>query len=401
MSDVSAPRLPFKIGELLILGFIFFNSVLCASLGAGIPVTGTTVAAAQGALFLAFVSAILFLGRIRPVDLAVALCLALSAGYALALGKVESVRVLFDVLVVPVALLFGFRIRVNVWLVIRVAFFANFVFALLEWFFPSAFLDLLPVGRYYFETRSWVAEGAPEFDFSGFYIGAERAGGGYFTDGHRLASLMLDPLTLGYLMVMVASAAHIFCSSKVKRIFYYMGALLLIVLSDSRVALLLLLLIPLLNMRWVLRLPLLYSFAGFWLCAFVLWYTMGPLLGEFNYRLSLTFNAVSLNSFDSLIGLSEFAGKANDSGYVYFLNVLGLPVCLLAVWYLDGFRKLAKKAESAGGVVVFAFFLAFTMFFGAAALSAKVAIVWGVLVGSLASDGFRRRSSDLESRRAQ
>jgi len=386
---VSSPvaRLPFKIGELLILGFVFFNAILCALLGAGMPITGTTVAATQGALFLAFFFLVMLRGKLRPVDLIVLLTLVISAGYALAIGKVGSVRVMFDVLVVPVALLFGLRIQVNIWLVIKIAFFANLAFAVVEWFFPSLFLDFLPVGRYYFETRSWVAEGAPDFDLSGFYIGAERAGGGYFTAGHRLASLMLDPLTLGYLMVMVASAAHVLCTSKVQRILYYVGALMLIVLSDSRVALLLVLLIPVLNMRLMLRLPLLYAFAAFWLCSFVLWYTLGPLLGEFNYRLSLTFNAVADNSIDSLFGLSEFVGKANDSGYVYFLNVLGLPVSLLAVWYLDGFRRLANRGSSAGGVVVFAFFLAFTMFFGGAALSAKVAIVWGVLVGSLASSG--------------
>ncbi|WP_182267688.1 hypothetical protein [Stenotrophomonas maltophilia] len=396
MSSVSAKRVPFGVAEWLVIAFVFFNALLCAALGAGVQVTNTYVAVVQALLFSMFAVVIAIRGGLRAVDLVLILLLVLAVGYSLLVGKVSSPKAFFDVLVLPLALIFGLKIRINIWLVVRLVFIVNAMFAVLEWFFPSQFLDILPVGRYYFETRAWVADGAPDFDVSGFYIGAERAGGGYFTGGHRLASLMLDPLTLGYLMVLVAASACIFSRSKKEFCFYYFGAIALTVLSDSRVALLLLLLTPLLGRGIIPRLHLILTMAALWISSLVIWFFYGSLLGEFNYRISLTVSALRDNGLDGLLGFSEFAGKANDSGYVYLLNIMGLPLAIVAVAYLDGYRKMACRAGVAGGVVALALYLAVTMFFGAASLSAKVAIIWGAFAGALAQQG-RSTSKHQES----
>lgn len=367
--------------ESILLGFTFFNSVLCILLGFGFDISSSHVIAVQMLLTVWMVALMMSRQMVKRFDI-IFLSILVGAVIYVYVMREASVRSFFDVLIVPLAFLFGLRSRVNVWLVIRVVYWAVLVFGLIEFFLPDLFVKVLPVGKYYFSTRGWVADQDIDLDLAQFYVGAERGGGGIFLSSHRHASIFLDPLTLGYFSTLIVAAARLYASSIKTFLAYSLGAAMLALLSDSRIALLLVFLFMLLPRHSaVLLTPFIVYWLGIFMIALMIWVFGSQGMGEIYERLSYTFSGLLDNPVISFFVGGDIEGKFNDSGYLYLLNTLGAPLALLSLLYIDAYRLRLQKNEWAIGCLFFLFYLSITLFFGQATLSAKVVVLWAAFAG--------------------
>lgn len=158
---------------------------------------------------------------------------------------------------------------------------------------------------------------------------------------HRVSSVFLEPVSLGNFAAL--TAAWGLSRDKTdwrKGIFFFSAAIALMVLSDSRFALMavsIMLAMRILLTGNTINLAVLAPFAAVALLLFTGITTTGNVDDNFMGRLALS--GWSLLDFDvaTLLGASQAHGFA-DEGYAFVLSRFGLPVCLVlwaSLWFLQ------------------------------------------------------------------
>lgn len=152
---------------------------------------------------------------------------------------------------------------------------------------------------------------------------------------HRVSSVFLEPVSLGNFAAMTAAWGLSRSREKLREgIFFVLAAVVLMVLSDSRFALMSVSIMVMMRLVLVgtsVNLAILSPFAAIALLLF-LGLTVTGSLGD-NFLGRLTLSGWSLLEFDAatLLGAGVHGNYA-DEGYAYIFASFGLPLCLL-LWF--------------------------------------------------------------------
>jgi hypothetical protein len=370
--------------EIIVLMFVFFNAFLCFLMSFVSGINANTVIIFQFILFLGSII-IVWINKTYFVDWLLLGCLFTGITLSYFIDGNHSLKIFFDVLVIPISFMIGRNTSIDIWKIIKIVFWINLCFLIIEFVFPDLFVQLFPVGKYYSATREWVE--IQNVD-SSFYVGSTRPGEGNFLSNHRHASLMLDPLTFSYLMILVGIAARVYAKNKKEFLLYWSLSFFAILLSDTRTSLMILVLLSIIPInRFILKFNLLFVFLVVWISVFMVWVSIDLSISDFYLRLSYTFDGISKNDTMALLGFGRIVGVINDSGYLYLLDILGLPLLLCLIMYFDWYRKKTGNAYQAFVLLSFFLFLLITLFFGEASLSGKTIVVWGIYAGSTVAVG--------------
>jgi putative polymerase len=162
---------------------------------------------------------------------------------------------------------------------------------------------------------------------------------------HRVSSVFLEPVSLGNFAAMTAAWGLSRGRDELRQaIFFLVAAFVLMVLSDSRFALMsvsIMVAMRLLLPGNAVNLAVLAPFAALGLLIY-LGLTMSGTIGD-NFIGRLTLSGWSLVDFDvaTLLGAdhSEFYA---DEGYAFVFSTFGLPLCLL-LWFSIWFLKMPDQ----------------------------------------------------------
>ena len=338
----------------IIVGTVAFNAGLAFVNGHVFP-TGATVVMASEALLL-FAAGVacrnyLTMNHVALLGLLVAYALALAATRSIAIpGTPFDPKSARDIVIPVIFFLLG-RAVGDIRAADRIVLFVTgllFVVALLEYLSLSTYLSVFKVAQYYIARGTLEASSHSLNVSEGLMVSGvrpEEQGRTLlpFLGGHRVSSLFLEPSTLGNFGAIVALWGAV--RTRMTRQIYFwtiLGALALVVLSDTRVAaflalvgLIVLLLPPRLTTPAVFVLPFATIFA---LCVFAAW--TGPVSGKLEVEGlglydRLLYSGRVLMSFDIYhwFGLNVSTAQTFDSGYGYVISNFGI-VGFALLWTL-------------------------------------------------------------------
>jgi putative polymerase len=370
--------------EILVFLFVTFNALLCVSLGFGVPVNNFTVVLCQAFLFCFLCYELIRVVAFELIDVVLIFSFFLMIILSFYIHEDMTTKDVFSVLVLPFSILYLRRVDFRFWLLVKVLFWLATVVLFFEVFLPEVLISFFPVGEYFLSTRDWVASQDAALD-SMFYVGAVRPGGYYFIpDVHRVGSIFLEPLTYSYFLLLVIISARLFEPKIFFRVLYILVSLIAVILTDSRVGMLLgviLCFIPLKNFKVYISVYFYLLVIFFIMC--IAWLLTEGSTAELPLRLSYTFNAIIDSDVLSVMGVFPMYGKVNDSGYLLYFSILGIPVFLMLILWLDNFSY--QSWARGEGAFHPAFYLMFfvSLFFGGAILSAKIIVLMSALITSL------------------
>jgi putative polymerase len=228
------------------------------------------------------------------------------------------------------------------------------VFALLETFFLDYFTSIFDIFGYYVSTGNLepITDYVRESRLQLNGIRPEGIGRTLLPSllgSHRVSSIFLEPVSLGNFATVCAAWGLSRDSSQLRKILLFVGAaILLMILSDSRFALLsvtLMIFMRLVISGKALKLTIVAPFACVLLLLFV-GLTTTDNLGD-NFRGRLAVSGWSLLDFDVATLMGTSPGKQyGDQGYAYALSNFGLPLCLLmwfSLWILPVPNQSAER----------------------------------------------------------
>lgn len=300
--------------------------------------------------------------------------------------KTPNAKAFYDFMVIPLYIGLGAS-AVDVpqkwmsglfWLVVAVVVF--------EVALPSVYTSMVNPGAFFMATREWVAaQGGNDALNDGLYVGAYRSHGSFFAlSDHRVGGPFLEPLSLGYFAVLMTIYFMGFRDGKIfYRTMTVFACLLLSLLSDSRVASALIV-ISAIVLFFRPRLPS----AAVWCTApavFLLgWigFLTKPsfLVGDFGYRMALTFSPLGEIDVGRLLIGDVPTERMGDSGALYMIYNLGPIGFFLALWYYCGLITRSKN-QSSSVFMLLSLFASTTLLFAGALFSIKTASLMGFLVG--------------------
>lgn len=158
---------------------------------------------------------------------------------------------------------------------------------------------------------------------------------------HRVSSVFLEPVSLGNFAALTAAWGLSRDKADLRKGAFFVGAaIVLMILSDSRFALMAVSIMILMRMLLAgnaINLAVLAPFGAVALLLFMGVTTTGNIGDNFMGRLAVS--GWSLLEFDiaTLFGASHARGFA-DEGYAYVLSTFGLPLCLMlwaSLWFLQ------------------------------------------------------------------
>ena len=157
---------------------------------------------------------------------------------------------------------------------------------------------------------------------------------------HRVSSVFLEPVSLGNFATICAAWGLSRDKAELRQIVFFVGAaVVLMVLSDSRFALIsvtLMIAMRLMLNGKALNLTVLAPFAAIGLLMILGYHTSGR--GDDNFHDRLALSGRSLLDFDlpTLFGVAH-GDNFSDQGYAYVISTFGLPICILlwlSFWFL-------------------------------------------------------------------
>lgn len=283
------------------------------------------------------------------------------------------------------------------------------VTAIIELVFPEAYADVLNPRKYFYFTRDWVAAvTAPDASIttsSDIYLGSTRYTGSFFGAAHRAGSLLLEPLSLGYMGIIGAIFFVHTPDLSLRHKAYLVGAcVLLAVLSDTRVAVFLILAAVLLRHAlakvqtyWLVILPyaVLLAVVGLSLAT-------QAMPGDLGLRLAVTSDPLLHASPLAVLFGGVDDSKVADSGLVYLIANTGLIG--FCIYPLLASGVLLKDGPPSPVAVSIMLYLMVTLIFGYAPMSIKTACVLGYGVATLSrlypTDNVRSAGLTLSLREA-
>ncbi len=203
---------------------------------------------------------------------------------------------------------------------------------------------------------------------------------------HRVSSLFLEPISLGNFATMCAAWGLSKDTKDMRSLVFFVGAaFVMMVLSDSRFAMMAVSVI--LVLRVVLKgdlinFAILTPFIAMALLLVLGFDTTGRGFDSFQGRLS--FSGFTLMQFDlpMLFGVSKIANFA-DQGYAYVISNFGIPICVL-LWFGLWMLKMPDEQSARFRAFVAVYFSLILCISGNSAFAFKsAAVVWFLLGSSL------------------
>lgn len=377
----------------VIYGFVLFNACLCVLVGLGIPLNSISVVLIQAALTAYVLMRVVHNGEFERIEMMFIVVITIFMICTFLLKESANPKMIFDAYSVILFLIFGKITKANVPNIVSNITILVLLVSFVEIIFPSLYLNVFPIGKYYFLTRSWVANQDLDVTTLTYYIGAVRPGDSYFSFiDHRLGSLFLESLSLGYFL----SLAYFVWALRVKEysrragFFILAGIVLACILTDMRTAILMFFIAVIF---YVFKKPLVrISPAIYSISIVVVFFAVMHISdkqGELYYRLSLTFLGLSEITLLELAGLDTMSGNFNDSGYLYLISIYGILPVLFFYLLMHYYFKSALTLHSRYIILITTIFFTIAMFFGFAFMSAKISALWFGLLGYLYSEGRR------------
>jgi putative polymerase len=384
-----------KVDEFVVYSFVFFNAFLCLLVGVGLNITPFIVMLIQVVLTAYIMVRVFLSDKVGVFEYLFFGIITFFLIITFVFKNYANLKMLFDAYSVLIFILFGRVSSANFpdigYKVLKIILLVSIIEVLL----PSLYLKMLPVGQYYYKTRTWVQ--SQDIDVGGltYYIGAVRPGENYlsFID-HRLGSLFLESLSLGYFL----SLAFVIWLlkkdelSKLGASLCFIGIALACLLTDMRTAnmMFLLAVVVFVYRRFFLALSPIYYVIGI-ISVFFLAFQISDSSSELNYRLSLTFAVLQNNSPASLLGFGSLVGNFNDSGYLYLISIYGIIPLILTFAYLGYYYTTTPAQFVKYTLLLTLMIFTIAMFFGFAFLSAKISVLWLGLIGNLYEKSLKER----------
>ncbi len=304
-------------------------------------------------------------------------------------------RYIYDSMTIPFFILLGRVDRAfnaQLW---KKIFYLIIAVAIFELFFPTFYTNILNPGSYYYNTRSWVASfynarPLAQANMDAFlYVGSHRPGGSFFGLDHRVGSVFLEPLSLGYYAVI---SAIVFLSddtvNKVNKCAHLFGCIMLSVLSDTRLSLFLIFVVGVLYVcRHMLGFIVCYVLPVILMMAMVVAWNIldSGVITDLGYRISITATQFGGDDVENIVFGGIDATNAGDSGILYHFGNSGI-----FGFYL--FLLLASGAPFIRGRSIYNFIVASSMIFifgtlcfGSVVHSIKIAAPLGYMIGTMSN----------------
>ncbi|NKJ43258.1 hypothetical protein [Novosphingobium sp. SG720] len=292
----------------------------------------------------------------------------------------------YDMLVIPVFIMAGATLERFPVKILNQLMGVVVAVALVEMFMPSIYTAIANPLNYFTSTRSWIADAASSSGNSGgLYLGAMRAGGSQFSlADHRLGSVFLEPISLGYFALIASFAYNELYKHRPKFRLIAVGVCLFLSLAaDSRIPTILILVSTL--GTFVVRRP---SPNFIWLVPVVIFmialafYLIGGsfLFGDLGERIAITFDGMAQTSLPAMLVGGVPESRIGDSGALYLIRCLGLvgaPFAIIA--FAGAFSR--HKASPAFVNIATAGYITVGALFGGAIFSIKTAALLGMVIG--------------------
>lgn len=310
---------------------------------------------------------------------------------------------LYDALILPIFIALGATVSSFPRRSVIRLFAAVAIVAVLETFFTSVYVTVLEPLSYLSATRDWVADAAAgkKLD-TGLYVGAARAGGQAFSfiSDHRVGSIFLEPVSLGYFSLVFSIAAQYLFRQERGR--YWISVVVCIVLSllaDSRIPTALILIctvIGLLNLRWAGAARVLVPFVVLGLAATLHYSDLADRFGELGYRIAYTFDALDGSQLSAVLLGSVEVGKVGDSGVGLLIYNNGLFGALVAFAAACGLLNSQWRRFSSVPVCA-SLYATTALLFGGALFSIKTAALLGFMLGAVGRAGRNQVGAKAET----
>ncbi len=366
---------------------LFMNFFLALANANGIGMTGNIVLGIQLIITGTAIFVIIYQPpRVGP-DFVFAITVIL-VGYLVSGIYHESIdpRGLYDIFVIPIFMMLGMTLhKLKSWMV-NVPMSIIVLVALADGLLRDQYASIINPLSYYRSTRAWVADQDSAFrEASGLYVGADRSGGLVFSflSDHRVGSIFLEPLSLGYFGVIAAIAyAIVYEDQRKKFLFGASICLFLALLADTRAAAFLViitvslvLLAKKVPVVFVYFIPIVVMFLG---AIIYLNYSGGG--GDLLFRLGLTYKEFfNSNSLSLLVG-NVSSDQIYDSGIINITQSVGLISAIVLIYLVSGGFGY-KWSRFSFVPLVTVIYVMITLLFGGAVFSIKTAAMLGVLIG--------------------
>lgn len=264
-------------------------------------------------------------------------------------------------------------------------------FGFFELFFVDTFTRFFDIFSYYVSTGNL----APITDYvreSKLQMNGERPEGIGRTllpgllGAHRVSSVFLEPISLGNFATMCAAWGLSKDTKQLRSMVFFLGvAFVMMVLCDSRFALMAVSVMVILRMILkgeTIQFAVLTPFVAIALLLILGLDTTGRGSDSFSGRLG--FSGFTLMQFDlpMLFGISEIENFA-DQGYAYIISSFGIPICLL-LWFALWTLKMPDDQGTRFRAFVAIYFSLILCISGNSAFAFKsAAVVWFLLGSSL------------------
>jgi hypothetical protein len=307
-------------------------------------------------------------------------------------------RFLYDAAMLPLFLALGASARTFSPRFVATIVIVLLVTAFIELIFPDLYAEILNPRKYFYFTRDWVAAvTAPDASIassSDIYLGSTRYTGSFFGAAHRAGSLLLEPLSLGYMGIISAIFfVHTPSITHRHKFILVTASVMLAVLSDTRVAVFLILAAVLARnvvgrapVHWLFALP--YSVL---LAVTGLSLVLHAMPGDLGLRLAVTSDPLLHASPLNILFGGVDDSKVADSGLVYLIANTGLIG--LCIYPLLASGVLVGESRPSPVAVSIMLYLMVTLIFGYAPMSIKTASVLGYGVATLSR---LSRNDDLQ-----
>jgi putative polymerase len=300
-------------------------------------------------------------------------------------------RFVYDVSMIPLFLLLGASTRA-----FNPRFFTTVLLIVLagtlfELFAPLTYADVFNPRKYFYFTRDWVAADiAPDasiYNTAGIYIGSVRESGSFFGMLHRVGSIFLEPISLGYFAV-VASVVFMHAPGLSWRYRAVTGfvCLFLAIASDTRVSVFLVLAV-LFGHRLFAKIPrpaLVAAPFVLLMCIFAAYPFARTMHGDIGLRLAITVDQLTRSSLADIVFGGVDASQAYDSGIVYMISNAGLGGFLVYPLLASGVLLPERRSASAGASILL--YLLIALVFSCAPMSIKTASLLGYGVAAPGGD---------------
>lgn len=296
-------------------------------------------------------------------------------------------RSLYDVMVIPIFMLLGMTMhRFRSWM-INVPMAVVTIVALADGLLRDQFAAIVNPLSYYRSTRTWVAAQSSAFsEDSGLYVGADRSGGSIFSfiSDHRVGSIFLEPLSLGYFAVIATIAyAIVYRDNRGKFLAGAALCIFLTLLADTRTAafLVVVFVLTVFVTKHVSRLLVALVPLAILVLGGLIYLRTGGGGGELTFRLGLTYKAfLQTNSISFLVG-DVSSEQIYDSGLIAIIHNIGVISTLILIYLVSGVLTSTWRNFSYVPLLAILYVMV-TLLFGGAVFSIKTAALFGFMVGA-------------------